>query len=93
MPSPRASDQSGKRTWSRGCDGSYNFGCRIKEPLLTEFRTYCNVTGMNPSDVMRAALRTFMDPKVRRLCKRRVEKYTEEQIAANKKPQKGEREQ
>lgn len=76
MPSSNARDMSQKRKWSRAADnGSYMFSVRIPEPLLTEFKEFCETHHQSPTQVMRSALRLYMDKKVRRVMHRRVEKY------------------
>ena len=78
MVSSNARDQSKNRKWSRARDnGSYMFSVRIPEPLLTEFREFCETNHQSPTQVMRSALRVYMDSKVRRVMRRRVEKYDE----------------
>lgn len=76
MPSSNARDMSQKRKWSRAADnGSYMFSVRIPEPLLSEFKAFCEEHHQTPTQVMRSALRLYMDKKVRRVMHRRVEKY------------------
>ena len=71
-----ARDMSDKRKWTRTSEnGSYMFSIRIPEPLLSDFRTFCEETGMTPSDAMRTALRVYMDGKVRRIMRRRIMRY------------------
>lgn len=70
-----ARDQSKRRTWSRIQSGSYMFSVRLKEPLLSEFRAYCEQHNANASKVLRSALRVYFDPKVRRRCRRTIERH------------------
>ena len=78
MVSSNARDMSQKRKWSRAADnGSYMFSVRIPEPLLSEFKEFCETHHQSPTQVMRSALRVYMDGKVRRVMRRRVEKYDE----------------
>ena len=77
MPDPMARDQSKNRRWSKHGD-SYMFSVRIKEPLLSDLRAFSEKSGMSPSDIMRVALRVYMDRKVRRVMYRRVERYETE---------------
>ena len=77
MGNTMARDQSKNRRWSKHGD-SYMMSVRIKEPLLTDFREFCESVGMNPCDVMRTALRVYMDSKVRRVMRRRITRYEDE---------------
>lgn len=57
-----ARDQSKSRRWSVRED-SYLFGVRIKQPLLDDFKAFCEETGATPSDVMRRALKQYINEK------------------------------
>ena len=78
MAGTMARDMSHKRKWSRRGTDSYMFSVRIKEPLLTDFKAFCEKQGMIPADVMRCALRVYMDTKVRRVARRRIMRYEDE---------------
>ena len=48
---------------------------RIPEDLLAELQTFCKAHKVTQSDAVRCALRVYMDRKVRRVMRRRVERY------------------
>ena len=48
---------------------------RIPEDLLADLRAHCEKHNMSQSDAIRAALRVYMDRKVRRVMYRRIERY------------------
>lgn len=71
----KARDQSSARQWNRLQSDSYMFSVRLKEPLLSEFRAYCEKHNANASRVLRSALRVYFSPKVRRRCRRLIESF------------------
>ena len=48
---------------------------RIPDDLLGELHAFCESHKMSQSDAIRAALRVYMDRKVRRVMHRRIERY------------------
>ena len=52
---------------------------RIPEDLLSDLQTFCKAHNVTQSDAVRCALRVYMDSKVRRVMRRRVERYEQKQ--------------
>lgn len=48
---------------------------RIPEDLLADLQTFCKAHKVSQSDAVRSALRVYMDRKVRRVMRRRIERY------------------